>query len=240
MSAGLGFAALIVAAWLAGHVYGVFFHRWTLVGFLIAPLLAALQCWLSVGLFIVAHDCMHGSLAPFRPALNRWIGRFCLALYAGFSYDRLITKHFDHHRFSGTERDPDFLDADPTHFWRWYTAFFLRYFGWRPLAFVTVLATIEGVLLHAGLANLLVFWAAPAILSSVQLFFFGTYLPHRHEEAEFEDAHNARSNDFSWLLSFATCFHFGYHHEHHTAPHVPWWKLPHVRSGTSPSPVARA
>ena len=26
------------------------------------------------------------------------------------------------------------------------------------------------------------YWALPAILSSAQLFYFGTYLPHRHEE----------------------------------------------------------
>jgi beta-carotene ketolase (CrtW type) len=72
----------------------------------------------------------------------------------------------------------------------------------------------------------LVFWALPALLSSVQLFYFGTYRPHRVDEVPFSDQHRARSNDFSPLMSLLTCFHFGYHHEHHDTPWVPWWRLP--------------
>lgn len=227
---GLALAAAIVAAWLCCHVYGMFFHRWTPAGILVAPLLIAIQCWLNVGLFIVAHDCMHGSLAPFRPAANLWIGRLCLALYAGFSYDALIRKHFDHHRHPGTADDPDFNDEDPEHFWRWYAAFFRRYFGWRSLLAIAAVDVIYVVLLGANVANLLLLWAVPAILSSLQLFYFGTYLPHRHEHDGFTDRHNSRSNDFSWLLSLLTCFHFGYHHEHHLSPQVPWWDLPRVRA----------
>ena len=228
---GLGLAALVIAAWGALHVYGVFFHRWTIGGVLLAPLLVALQCWLNVGLFIVAHDAMHGSLAPFRPKVNLWVGRLCLTLYAGFSYDALIRKHFDHHRYPGTARDPDFLDEDPEHLWRWYFAFLRRYFGWRAFLFLLAVTLIERFALGANLANLLLLWAFPAIVSSVQLFVFGTYLPHRHEDEAFADTHNARSNNYSWLLSLLTCFHFGYHHEHHVAPSVPWWRLPHVRAG---------
>ena len=71
--------------------------------------------------------------------------------------------------------------------------------------------------------------ALPAILSSVQLFTFGTFLPHRHEEAPFVDAHRSRTNDFGWLASLLTCFHFGYHHEHHLSPGTPWWALPAKR-----------
>ena len=228
---GLGLAASIAAAWLVLHLYGVFFHRWTLLGIVAAPFLIAIQCWLNVGLFIVAHDCMHGSLAPFRPAVNKWVGRLCLGIYAGFSYDRLIGKHFDHHRYPGTAQDPDFNDEDPKHFWRWYLAFFSRYFGWQPLVFMTVISGIYQWVFGVQLSNLLALWAAPAILSSFQLFYFGTYLPHRHEEEGFPDRHNARSNDFSWLVSLLTCFHFGYHQEHHISPNVPWWQLPQVRAG---------
>ena len=73
---------------------------------------------------------------------------------------------------------------------------------------------------------MLVFWALPALLSSVQLFYFGTFRPHRHDDSPFADDHNARSNGFGWLASLLSCFHFGYHHEHHLAPQVPWWRLP--------------
>lgn len=233
MIVGVVLAVTILAAWFAAHVYGVFFYRWTPVGIVGAPLMVAFICWLDVGLFIVAHDCMHGSLAPFRPNINLWLGRICLGVYAGFSYDALIRKHFDHHRFSGTAQDPDFNNEDPEHFWRWFSAFFRRYFGWRSFCIIGLIALTYQFVLGANTLNLLTFWAAPALLSSVQLFYFGTYLPHRHEDERFGDRHNSRSSDFPWLISLLTCFHFGYHHEHHTAPHVPWWDLPRVKSGTS-------
>ncbi len=227
---GLTLAVLIGAAWAGLHVYAVFLHPLEGFGLAAAPLLVLAICWLNVGLFIVAHDCMHGSLAPGRPAVNRWVGRVALGLYAGFSYDALLPKHFQHHRKPGTGEDPDFSEAHPSAFWPWYLAFLRQYFGLRELLVLTVLVAVYVLLLRASYPNLLLFWALPAILSSVQLFRFGTYLPHRVDEQEFGDHHRARSNDFNWLASLLTCFHFGYHHEHHIGPHVPWWRLPAERA----------
>ncbi|HEY0420134.1 MAG TPA: fatty acid desaturase [Acetobacteraceae bacterium] len=227
--AGIGLGLLIIAAWLACHVYGVFFHRWTSAGIAVAPLLIALQCWLNVGLFIVAHDCMHGSFAPGRPGVNHAVGRVCLALYAGFSFDRLRPKHFAHHAHPGTAGDPDFDAAHPDRFWPWFLRFFREYFGLRELAVLAGLLLFYLAVLGASPVNALVLWGVPALLSAAQLFYFGTYLPHRHDEAPFGDRHNARSNAYSWLVSLLTCFHFGYHHEHHLHPSVPWWRLPSVR-----------
>jgi beta-carotene ketolase (CrtW type) len=227
---GLLLAALIFGGWIGLHIYSVFFHRLEGGGLVAAPLLVLAICWLNVGLFIVAHDCMHGSLAPFRPALNRWIGRGALALYAGFSFDRLLPKHFAHHKRPGTEHDPDFHAPHPRAFGRWYMAFLRQYFGIRELAVLTALVVLYVLVLGSSYPNLLLFWALPAMLSSAQLFFFGTYLPHRQEDRPFSDQHQARSNDFGWLPSLLTCFHFGYHHEHHLAPHVPWWALPGERA----------
>lgn len=225
---GLALALCVVAAWLAIHVYGVFF---AVPGIETAPLVL-LQCWLNVGLFIIAHDCMHGSLAPGRPRVNTAVGVICVALYAGFTYSRLYEKHHDHHRFAGTARDPDFHAAGPRDFARWYLSFFTQYFGLREFTLLSLAVVIYLFVLGASVPNLLIFWAVPAVLSSLQLFVFGTYLPHRHTDEPFADAHRARSNDFSWLVSLLTCFHFGgYHHEHHTHPHQPWWRLPAVRSG---------
>lgn len=232
---GLALASAIIGAWLSLHVYGVFFHPLERAGLLLAPFIVALLCWLNVGLFIVAHDCMHGSLAPGRPALNRWIGRVALALYAGFSFDRLLPKHFDHHRRPGTADDPDFSADHPSRFWRWYLAFLRQYFGLRELAVLTGLTALYLLVLGADYASLLLFWALPAILSSLQLFYFGTYRPHRIEEDEFVDRHRARTNEFGWLASLLSCYHFGYHLEHHRAPHSPWWRLPAERlRATSP------
>ena len=228
---GLSLAAAIGAAWAGLHIWGLFFQPIEGPALAAAPLLVALLCWLDVGLFILAHDAMHGSLAPGRPAVNRWAGRAALACYAGFSFDRLLPKHHRHHRSPGTADDPDFAPACPRSFWRWYLAFFRQYFGLRELVVLAALSAVYTSLLGASLANLLLFWALPAVLSSIQLFAFGTYLPHRHGEEEFPDAHRARSNGYGRLASLLTCFHFGYHHEHHRAPHLPWWRLPAARRG---------
>jgi len=107
--------------------------------------------------------------------------------------------------------------------------FFLTYFGWRQ--FLTLFGfTLIYILLGANYFNTIIMWAVPAILSSIQLFYFGTYLTHRHAD-EFPDHHNARTNEFPWLASLFSCFHFGYHHEHHLFPHEPWWRLPKRKRG---------
>ncbi|RZJ39463.1 MAG: beta-carotene ketolase [Brevundimonas sp.] len=221
---GLMLAAALIGAWLGLHIYGVYLYRWTGWSILVASLCVAVQTWLSVGLFIVAHDAMHGSLAPGRPALNAAIGRFCLAIYAGFRFDRLKAAHFEHHRAPGTADDPDFHPDDPRAFGAWFLRFFRTYFGWGQMAIVTAYL-IAALVLGARLPNLLAFWAAPALLSALQLFTFGTWLPHRSGDQPFADHHNARSTQFGDVLSLLTCFHFGRHHQHHEEPWRPWWRL---------------
>jgi len=223
MNLGPLYAALIFAAWAAVHLYSLFIHGlsapiWITLG------LIAIQCWLYTGLFIVAHDTMHGSFAPGKNRLNAFVGTAILFVYAGFNWREMRTAHHAHHDFSGTEKDPDFNAENPTAFWPWYLKFFLTYFGWRQFAILFGF-TIAYILLGANYLNTIVMWAVPAILSSVQLFYFGTYLTHRHKGA-FPDKHNARTNAFPWLFSLLSCFHFGYHHEHHLFPHEPWWRLP--------------
>jgi beta-carotene/zeaxanthin 4-ketolase len=223
---GLALAAGIIGFWLFIHVNAVF--RLDLA---VAPLpgivlLILVQTWLSVGLFIIAHDAMHGSLAPFRPAVNLAVGRLALALYAGFSFDALAPKHFAHHRHPGTAEDPDF-DADHPHaIMPWFANFIRQHFGWREFGILCLLVVAYLFVLGAPFANLMLFWALPAMLSAFQLFYFGTYRPHRDDGRPFADEHRARSEDMPEWLSLLTCFHFGLHHEHHDAPHVPWWRLP--------------
>jgi beta-carotene ketolase (CrtW type) len=77
--------------------------------------------------------------------------------------------------------------------------------------------------------NLIYFWVVPALLSTVQLFYFGTYLPHRELTEPYKDQHRARSNNYSNIFSLLTCYHFGYHWEHHEYPHIAWWRLPLMR-----------
>ncbi len=230
MWVGLSLAALIVGAWLTLHVLAIFVIDWSAVPLAVAVGIVAVQTWLCVGLFIVAHDCMHGSLAPGRPAINRNVGRLCLFLYATFVYDRLLPDHHRHHRRPGTDQDPDYNPDDPSAFWPWFVRFMRHYFGWRELGTLTAVLAVYVVLLRPSPPLVLAFFALPAILSSLQLFYFGTYRPHRREEAGFTDRHNSRSDDFPWLVSLMTCFHFGYHHEHHLSPGTPWWRLPAQRT----------
>jgi beta-carotene ketolase (CrtW type) len=237
---GLLFALLIIIAWATLHVGLVFFWPLTLANVILSLPLILLQTWLYVGLFIIAHDCMHGSLAPFRPALNRHIGQLCLFLYAGFDFDRLNIEHHKHHRHAGTADDPDFDERPPHDFWRWFATFFAHYFGLRQVVIIATVSLMDIVLFGASPANLLVFWAVPGLLSALQLFTFGTYLPHRPGREPFFDRHNARSNPFPVWLSLLTCFHFGLHHEHHLYPGLPWWRLPQIKKGReAPAPLPR-
>ena len=233
---GLAAAVLLATAWLAIHVGGIFFFPLTAATWPLAVPLVIAETWLSTGLFITAHDCMHGSFAPGRPRLNRAVGRVTLMMYAGIDYDRAVPNHFAHHRHVGTAKDPDFDAANPTRPGRWLARFFAHYYShWQMVRIIATLWTYR-LVFGASWVNITVFYAVPALLALVQLFWFGTYLPHRHGDA-FPDRHNARSSAFGPWLSLLTCFNFGgYHHEHHLHPHVPWWRLPatrHAREATT-------
>ena len=221
-------AAGIAVGWLAIHFGGIFAFPLARAWPLAVPMVLV-QTWLSTGLFITAHDCMHGSFAPRRSGVNRAVGRMALMMYAGLDYDRMLPNHFAHHRHVGTADDPDFDAANPTRAAPWLVRFFGKYYThWQIVRIVVVLGSYQ--LLGASLLNILVFWAVPALLALMQLFYFGTFLPHRHDGDAFPDRHNARSNGFGRTLSVVTCFNFGgYHHEHHLHPSVPWWKLPATR-----------
>ncbi len=219
---GLAFAALVAAAWVTIHIGGIFFWRF---GWWSAPLILV-QAWLSTGLFIAAHDAMHGSLAPGRPEVNAWAGRIALRLYAMLSFDALRRAHFEHHRRPGSAEDPDFHPNRPRAFVPWLIRFFAGYYTDMMLALITVRIWAY-ILLGARAEHIILFWGVPSILALLQLFYFGTYLPHRHGADTFADRHNARSNSMGRLAAVTSCFNFGaYHHEHHLFPDTPWWRLP--------------
>ena len=229
---GLSLAAAVFAGWLALHIYTMFAFELTWGTLPVALAMAAVQCWLSVGLFIVSHDAMHGSLVPRAGALNGAIGGTLLFLYAGFGWRKMKRAHFAHHKAPGTHDDPDFSADHPGRFWPWYATFLMRYFGWRSGLFVCSVVAVYWLVFGVPIEKIVLLYGLPAIASSIQLFYFGTYRPHRHDDIGFADRHNARSERFGSLVSLATCFHFGYHHEHHRAPNVPWWGLPGVRRET--------
>ncbi|WP_128548420.1 fatty acid desaturase [Larkinella soli] len=190
-------------------------------------LFALVQTHLYTGVFITAHDAIHGVVAPGRKRLNYGIGFLCATLFAFNNFNRLSRKHHLHHRHSATDDDPDFHEGNPS-FVAWYYSFLKEYISVGQIVLMAV--TYNILKLWFPMENLIVFWMAPAILSTFQLFYFGTYLPHRgeHENAP----HNARSQKLNHTMAFLTCYFFGYHYEHHAYPYLPWWKLPKARELT--------
>jgi beta-carotene/zeaxanthin 4-ketolase len=192
------------------------------------PFAIWLRTFLNVGLFISAHDAMHGTLYPKSSKVNHAFGAVAVALYAGFSYGNLLQEHHKHHNLSGTLEDPDFANSYDHGFFQWFFTFMLGYCSVAQLTRIFVMCVALLLIVRDPVAVVL-FWAVPAILSAVQLFYFGTYRPHRVEAETFADEHRARSTELGPIYSFLTCYHFGYHLEHHRYPWVPWWGLPSIR-----------
>ena len=178
-----------------------------------------IQTHLYTGLFITSHDAMHGSVSKNRK-VNYWIGYITSLLFAYNSYDRLIVKHHEHHRFVASDEDPDYHESG--RFWLWYWNFLKRYITWRQMILMTI--TMQLLLLVFPLENLILFWIVPSVLSTFQLFYFGTYIPHK-DGHEHGNKHKSRSLEKNHLWAFLSCYFFGYHFEHHDAPGVPWWRL---------------
>lgn len=229
-------AIVIISSWATALIVSLTYNLSPLPFSSVLLLSAAfilLNTFLYTGLFITAHDAMHGTVAPRHPKLNRFIGRAVTLLYALFSYDKLERKHRLHHAHPASEADPDYHDGRHTGFFRWYLHFFFTYVTWKQLLGMAIIFNLLKYIAGIPDINILLFWVLPALLSTVQLFFFGTWLPHREPADGYTEPHRAVSNDYNVLLSFLTCYHFGYHYEHHAAPGVPWWRLPDKRESLS-------
>ena len=89
-----------------------------------------------------------------------------------------------------------------------------------------VLMAISFIILKLFLPveNLILIWMLPGILATLQLFYFGTYLPHRGAHRA-ENVHKSHSQKPNHLWAFLSCYFFGYHYEHHASPGTPWWQL---------------
>lgn len=181
-------------------------------------LLFLIQTHLYTGLFITAHDAMHGVVAKNKQ-VNTLFGRLCTVLFAFNFYDNLLKKHHEHHRYVGTEKDPDYYAGS---FWPWYISFAKQYVNIWQIVLIAILFNV--LILFFSEPNVLVYWALPSIASTFQLFYFGTYLPHRGAE-NLTNIHKSRSQKQHHLWAFLSCYFFGYHYEHHARPHTPWWLL---------------
>jgi len=193
--------------------------------FYFLPIQILIQSFLSVGLFIVAHDCMHGLVGPKEGIWNSLLGRLSSFLFAGFSYSKLKSKHDEHHNFLVSDKDPDYTAGNNENFVVWMSNFIGNYFGLREFLLLHI-HVVSLYLLGGSFLKVLLFFALPSWIASLQLFYFGTYKPHKDFSTVQGDEIKARSNNYPVWLSFLTCYHFGYHKEHHKYPYLSWWRLP--------------
>lgn len=190
-----------------------------------------IQTFLDTGLFITTHDAIHGLVYPGNRAVNDMLGAVCSAAYAALPYGNLLETHRLHHQAPMSSIDPDFYAIESTGhsatFLRWYGHFISQYWNVREFLQLAVIVSLLGVGFRISPLNVGLLWGLPLLLSSLQLFYFGTYQPHRGTIREFGDTVYAnKSPSLSWLLSLLACYHFSYHQEHHDHPDVPWWRLP--------------
>ena len=211
---GVLIAVVLIAVWLSSLSFLLswnFFWSNPLV-----YLMIFIQMHLYTGLFITAHDAMHGTISSNK-TVNNFIGYLSVFLYAGFFYNRLYAKHHKHHSHVHTEEDPDFA---PHGFWKWYLRFMLNYV--TIIQLIIMAAAFNVLQIWFEQQNLLLFWVLPSLLSTFQLFYFGTYQPHKgYHENEYHSSTLQKNH----LLAFFTCYFFGYHLEHHQKPATPWWQL---------------
>jgi beta-carotene ketolase (CrtW type) len=218
---GLYWAFALLALWSAHLTYMLlhpmdFQSPWTYLHILI-------QTHLYTGLFITSHDAIHGVVSPDYPKLNHAIGWVCATLFAFNNYAVLRKKHHWHHDYVNTSQDPDVHQGN---FFIWWFKFMWQYVTWQQILAMAIAYNV--LKMWIPMENLIVYWEVPAILSTLQLFFFGTYLPHRGEHAP-ENKTQSRSQKRNHIWAFISCYFFGYHYEHHAHPYLAWWKLPEAK-----------
>jgi beta-carotene ketolase (CrtW type) len=226
---GVAIALTIVALWTVSSIWLLFadISQFTIFVLIIAVFI---RTFLHTGLFITAHDAMHGNVWPQNRHINELIGSVALSIYAFLPYKTLLKKHRLHHHYPSSVNDPDFCEKYQNNPFLWYLKFMQRYLDAKQLSILLIgiiaIFTILRYVYNLSIANLVLFWILPIFLSSVQLFYFGTFLPHRRPVGGYSDRHRCQSTNCSVFWSFIACYHFSYHWEHHEYPHLPWYKLP--------------
>jgi len=224
---GLIIAISIYLVWL-GHLLYILFFVPVNPASPMFYLHIILQGYLFTGLFITGHDAMHGTVSTNRK-INDLAGWIATLSFAFLSYGRLRKNHYLHHQYPGTEKDPDF-NTKSNNFFLWWVKFMMRYTTWWQLVLMAITFNVLNIWFSEW--RLIYFWIIPAFLGTLQLFFFGTYLPHRRPHKEEMGRHKARTLRRNHLWAMLSCYFFGYHREHHETPTTPWWKLYTVKNNS--------
>lgn len=199
---------------------------------LLMAMAVAMRTLLQTGLFIVGHDGMHRLLLPTSRRWNHRLAAAALCLYAWLPYRRCLRHHHRHHLAPATHGDPDVHPDPAVGPLAWYGRFMAAYLGPGNLALLAagwgLLGCLSTAFTPTAWLNVLVFCVVPLLASSIQLFVFGTYLPHRRQRLR-PTGCSAESLELPEWLSLLACYHFGYHREHHDNPALAWFQLPRQR-----------
>ncbi len=186
-----------------------------------------IQGYLFTGLFITAHDAMHGNVSS-KKWVNLMIGYVASFLFAGMSYKRLRKNHGLHHKHSASKGDPDFYTRSQNYF-RWLGIFMWRYVTLIQLVVMAIFFNLLLLIPGVSETKALLYWALPAVLGTLQLFTIGIYWVHKLPHTEKMGPHKARTQIKNHLWAMLSCYFFGYHREHHNNPRIPWWELHKVK-----------
>ncbi len=226
-------ALIIIFSWVVSLIFLLFIDIDKYNIFTVS-ILFLLRTFLQTGLFITAHDAMHGTVFRQNRKINNLLGSISTLLYAFLDYETLLNSHIDHHRYPSSQSDPDFYGSPDYGVLPWYFKFMRGYLEkkqlWGTLVGLVLVMILLRFSFEVSPLNLILFWVLPMILSSFQLFYFGTFLPHRQPIQGYSDHHRASSIGYSAFWSFIACYHFGYHWEHHEYPTCPWYRLPILRT----------
>lgn len=212
---GLLIALIIILGWI-GTLSSLlimpleYSNPWFYLGFF-------LMVFLYTGLFITAHEAWHKNVSS-NSILNESIGKLCCILFVYNNYEKIKAGHYLHHSDCATENDPDFHPS--RKFIPWIISFASFYI--KPAQFLYMAITTSVLLYFFPTENIILFYIVPTFFSTLQLFYFGTYLPHRVEHV---NKYHSGTQKRNHLWAFISCYFFGYHYEHHASPGTPWWRL---------------
>ena len=205
-----------------------------------------------VRLFLIQHDCGHGSFFRHRWA-NDWTGRI-IGILTLTPYGFWRRTHAMHHATSGNLDRRGFGDVDTLTVaeyrarsvcgrlrYRLYRPVGMMRGGWQPWA--STMATNLAICLIVGVlvwligikAFLLIHLPIMLLASSAGVWLF--YVQHQFEDTTWDDEsewdlhqaalHGSSHYDLPAFLRWFTA-NIGLHHVHHLCSRIPYYRLPYV------------
>lgn len=209
---------------------------------------AMIQAGRILGLVVLNHDASHSSLFKTK-SLNRPISRWFLSGPSLTDFDSYKAGHLKHHKFAGTEEDPDipFVKGYPTtasSMRRKFIRDLTGQIGIRDLIYLLKVSTLKKrlpfLVSHAVMIALLA--AAGSVMAYSLwwvgfIFFYPAFMririmgEHGAVAALIDD--DPRCNTRTTLANpierlFISPNYVNYHCEHHTIANVPGYKLPQL------------